>query len=690
MPAAAAGIAAAGTIGGAAISGKGASKVAQIQAQSAANQLAFQKQMYGDDVTRYAPTIAQGDTAATNYSALLGLGGDPTAANNAFATWKAGTGYQNTLNAALAGVNASAWLANKVGIANQWGDNTRHYFSNMEAAMPEQGSSLGKVAGEAITAAPAIIATAPVEGGTAAIGAPIWAARSLAMLGDGAVQGALTTHSRTVGGVARDAATGAALGAGFGTAAHALSGLASAPTAAAMRGREVLDAADRIGVRPLPVDVGGPLMRGANAAGEAGLLSNIPLVQGADKYLADVQDVRDRVASSFLPSGAAPRDIDSAALHVLHSAGGLGDYEARSAATGGKLYDDAAQLAGSTHIETPRTLAAVNALIDRADATPGNSPGVDALRSLRDDLSPEPDQVVQSGILDQNGNPITHVVPGQRAQYAIDNLRRLRTSFGDNFDSSQRAAREAANTLWGPLSEDIQSGLNDAGRPDAAAAYRAADQHWAQRQQNLDETVNPILGDRSPELLSDKLVDMTRNDHELLNRGLALMSPEQSAHVQSALVANLGRSKSGMQNAAGNAFSLHGFGTDWDKLSDGLKTTMLSGQAGQDLQDLARIAEAAKASGRYKNASGTARSLDALNLLRTGVTGLVGAGGEAAGGALTAGATLGAQYGLGHLLASPTVARGVVKMGEIRPFAKTAAGLAAVGQRIAPAVDNQP
>jgi len=108
---AAAGISAAGTVAGGVVSGKGASKAAAIQAKSAADQLAFQKQMYGDDVARYQPDIARGDTAATNYSALLGLGGDQKAADDAFATWKAGTGYQNTLNAALDGVNASAYAS---------------------------------------------------------------------------------------------------------------------------------------------------------------------------------------------------------------------------------------------------------------------------------------------------------------------------------------------------------------------------------------------------------------------------------------------------------------------------------------------------------------------------------------------------------------------------------------------------
>ena len=346
-------------------------------------------------------------------------------------------------------------------------------------------------------------------------------------------------------------------------------------------------------------------------------------------------------------------------------------------------------MTGGAQIETPRTLATINSMIDQAERTPGNTPGLDHLMRLRDDLTPSADQIVPTGLLDQSGNPITRTVPGDRAQFAIDNLRNLRTSFGDNFDAGQRAARDNAKKLWGPLSDDIQAGLRGAGRDDAADAYKAADQHWAQRQSNLDDIVDPILGNRSHELLANRISDLSRNDSDLLSRGLDLMAPDQAAHVKSAIVGDLGRANSGQQNAAGDAFSISKYGTDWDKLSDGVKQHLLNGGEGQKLQDLAKMSEAAKAAGRYRNTSGTGRALNALDLLKTGVSGAIGIGGEAAGGLTTMGGTLAAQYGLGHALSSPTVARGLVKLGEIRPLAKSSAALAKLAQHTAPIIQNQ-
>ena len=578
----------------------------------------------------------------------------------------------------------AGWLANAAGIENNWGDDTRKYFGDLEATEPTQGSAAGHITGEVIASSPAALVAAPIAAGATSIGLPAAAAAGLGMFADGAIQGALTTNSRTPGGVAKDAAIGGTLGTVFGSAAHGLQTLASTPSRAAVQGREMLDAADRLSrdglrVAPTPADVGGTVMRGAVAAGEAGLTSNAMIRRTTGQYLDATQAVRDRAAGSF--AGGQARDINEVAGDVLHNVGGLGDYEARSAERIGQMYDNAAQLAGNTSVPTPTALAALNRIIDQAERAPGNSPGLEALRSLRDDLTPQPDQVVPSSILDQHGNPISStVVPGDPARYAIDALRRLRTSFGDNFDSNQRAAREAANTIWGPLSEDIQTGLRDAGRGEAADAYRAADQAWAERSSNLDDIVGPALGNRSQEQLANHLIALSRNNSDLLDRALTVMSPDQAAQVRGAIVGNLGRAKSGAQNATGDGFSLPGFLTDWDKLSDGTKNTMLQGQAGQDLQDLARLAEGARDAGRFRNHSNTGRTVEAFHQLSR-----LASGGAAL---WTFGKTAAAEAALGAALASPAVGRAAVRMSEVRPIARSAAALAKVGQYVAPVTAN--
>jgi hypothetical protein len=596
-------------------------------------------------------------------------------------------GVQHVLSNVAGG---AGWVGNKVGLDNDWGDNSRAYFDHLESGETYQPSSAGKLTGEVIATAPAALVAAPVEAGAAAVGAPAAAAVGLGLLADGALGGALTTDARTPGGVARDAAIGGTLGLGLGSAGRGLARLAGTPTAAAQAGRHILDTADRLGVKPLPADVGGALTRSANAAGEAGLLSHGPIRNAADDYLDSLQGVRDAAASSILPAGAQPKTLQGAALDVLHGVGGLGDYEARSAEQGGKLYDQAADLAGDTEIATPRTLAAVNALIEQAERTPGNTPGVDPLRALRDDLTPSAPRTSAPSIFDREfGGANPTVTPGNRARFAIDSLRRLRTSFGDNFDAGQRAAKEAAKTLWGPLSEDIQDGLHAAGKGDAADAYNAADQFWEQRGRNLDEVVNPILGNRSHEQLANTIEGLSRNDSDLLGRGLGLMDPDEAAHTKAAIIGNLGKASPGTQNATNDAFSIAQFGTDWAKLSQGVKDHLLSGNEGQNLQDLATLAEAAKDAGRYRNTSGTARSSHALDVLGGLGTALAGGTGGLVAGVKTGGASLAAEYGLGKLMSSPAVSRAIVKAGEVRPIARTGSALARLGQRTAPTIQNQ-
>jgi hypothetical protein len=582
------------------------------------------------------------------------------------------------------------WVGNKIGLDNNWADGSRDYFRNLEAPEKTQGSNAGKITGEIAATLPLAALTPEIEG----VGIAGTLGRLGVAAGDGAVQGALTTNSRTPGGVAQDAAVGAGLGAGFGSAFRGLRDLAGTPTRAAQQGREVLDAADRLSrdgltVAPLPGDAGGALARGASAVSDAGIVSNVPYSRGVDGYLAATQAVRDRAAHG-LSDGAGVRSIDHVAGDVQNSVGGLGDYEARSAEAIGNQYDNAARLAAGVQIATPRTRQALDTLIAQREAIPGDVSGLDPLRALRDDLTPTPDRTIRPSLWDRIVNGArTQTIAGDPAQYAIDSLRRLRTSFGDNFDSSQRSAREAANLIWPHLSQDIQDGLRNAGRADAADAYSAADRAWAERATNLDEVVRPILGNRNQGQLADHLINLSRNDPDGLSRALGIMRPDMAAQVRGALVGNLGRAKSGAQNAAGDAFSLQSFLTDWDKVHPTLKTSMLSGQEGQDLQDLARLAQAARDAGRYRNTSGTARAADALGLLKSLGSTLSGPGGGfAVGGIPGAAAGLAGQYGLGRAMASPTLARGLVRAGEIRPISRTSQALAKLAQLTGPVIAN--
>lgn len=108
----------------------GANK-ASSAARDAANQNnALQKQIYDQNTANITPWMQRGNAAGANENALLGLGGDTTAANNAFNQYLGSTGYQFQLGQ---GVNALGSTAASRGLLNSGGNlrNISDYGQNM-------------------------------------------------------------------------------------------------------------------------------------------------------------------------------------------------------------------------------------------------------------------------------------------------------------------------------------------------------------------------------------------------------------------------------------------------------------------------------------------------------------------------------------------------------------------------------
>lgn len=105
MPLAAAGIGAAASLLGGVTGGKGAKKAAKIAAQSAAQDRAQALQIYNTNMGLAQPTVDRGNAAGGKINALLGLGGDTKAANDALAAYKGSTGYAGRLAEGYGAIN---------------------------------------------------------------------------------------------------------------------------------------------------------------------------------------------------------------------------------------------------------------------------------------------------------------------------------------------------------------------------------------------------------------------------------------------------------------------------------------------------------------------------------------------------------------------------------------------------------
>ena len=474
---------------------------------------------------------------------------------------------------------------------------------------------------------------------------------------EGAVQGAVYGFNSGTGGVtdrlaesAKGAVGGAVLGGGLG----AIGGRIAANRANGTAGREILDAADRLNVGVAKADRIQPLVGHTSDGGLGTLLTATaePLilsgkVTGLSGKLARFEEnagaAKGRIADTLAGNGADNLDTVAARQSDASVPGSLANYEDASRQATNALYDHASTLAGDIHLQTPDTVAAIDRKLAEWRGVPGGVAGSQALQDLRNQLA--------------------------TSQWTVAGLRRLRTSFGDSIDSSNRTVKEAATALWPTLSRDITMGLRSQGLGPAARAYLNADRAYAERAGNLD-SIRLILGDgqHSADTVADNISRMSKTDYGQLNRAISVLPADQQNGLRGAIVDNLGRANPGKQNAEGDRFSLETFLSQWDRknLSDEAKAAILPAQTVRDLNDLATLAQANRKLRGYGNASRSGVTVSNVKQISKGAE-ILGAGLTVGAGAALTPAAIGtviAALGGGRLLASPGVARALVRASQ--------------------------
>lgn len=87
-------IAAVAAVGSAAVSASAADKAADKKAAELKKARGVQDSVYQNDKSNLDPYIQRGNTAGTTFNALLGIGGDRAAADNAFSQYRDSTGFR--------------------------------------------------------------------------------------------------------------------------------------------------------------------------------------------------------------------------------------------------------------------------------------------------------------------------------------------------------------------------------------------------------------------------------------------------------------------------------------------------------------------------------------------------------------------------------------------------------------------
>lgn len=385
----------------------------------------------------------------------------------------------------------------------------------------------------------------------------------------------------------------------------------------------LLQAAQRQGVDLMPADVGGPATQRLSSAAAQGAISAPPVTRAAQTSQAQFGQATQRATGG---SRLAPDDAGA----IVRSAGERFTKESR--AKGGALYNRAENMAKGVRIKARGAIQTIDEQIAQLrEGGEVNAPLIGELTKFRNSLANN-EGIRIGGMRDIRTG-------AQKAAYSDD----LRAT----------PAQRVFGIVADAISQDIDAGLAQAGRSNAAQAFKTADAYWRDRVQYIDNVLEPIIGNgKSGEAVLRSVEDMAKGKGKGVQTLMKLMrsvDKEELSDIQATIVDRLGRSSAGQQNAEGDAYSAAQFLTRWNEMSAKGKAALFPDKnVRRNLDELAMIADSMKQSSRFANTSNTAGGV-AGQVMLTGGLGMISPT------ALILGS--GAQYLSGRALASPKLTR---------------------------------
>lgn len=392
---------------------------------------------------------------------------------------------------------------------------------------------------------------------------------------------------------------------------------------------EFANAANRQGVDMLPADAGGVVPKIMTTASRTSPISASPVANAAQRAQSQMSAAARRAAES-----QGPIETTDLAGEAVRAAAAR--HTAKTRDIGNTLYRQAYKETAGLNIKSPRAVAMIDEQIAALRQAPEtNSSAINELTRLRSDLT--------------NG-------------MTVEGLHNLRSTISSGvFDGLLRSGPDKARykAIRAAISDDMFNTLNSYGLTNAANKLRRADTYWAQRVEQIDQVLQPIIGregQKGGEQIVATLESMARGNaggNKRLSRLMKEMTPEEAGQVRAVVVDRLGRATPGQQTAEGTAFSAGTFLTNWNRMTPQAKQTMFGDKSlRQNLDDIALLAERMKASQAMANHSNTGAAMQGSMMVQGGwaishlPSYLLGAG---------------AQFLTGRMMASPRFANWLAK-----------------------------
>lgn len=329
---------------------------------------------------------------------------------------------------------------------------------------------------------------------------------------------------------------------------------------------------------------------------EAGLQQNPLTAETMIKQAQSVVDKTHKAVSKIVGEIGEPRTTQGAGEAIKQAA--INSAE-RFGFKQEKLYSEAFDLIGD---ETPVGAFAVEAL--------GNE--------IRAEIAKSPNTMgaVFGPVLKQIDNIVADASGGG---IPFKSLRQIRTAIGRDLDNplltgSTGSQNEAMKRVYGALTEDLANAAT-ATSTEAAKKLKTADRFTRMWMNTAADTMNKIARFDADEKAFKFAMASAKDGGSSLARLRKNFTPEEWDTVAASVIDKLGDASAGMQNGAGDAFSINTFLTNYNKLSPEAKTALLGGSRykGQReaLEKLTGLMGRIKEVSRFSNTSNTAGAIQA-------------------------------------------------------------------------------
>lgn len=403
-------------------------------------------------------------------------------------------------------------------------------------------------------------------------------------------------------------------------------------------GLRVAEAAERVGVEPMAADIGGPMTRRLTATAAQSPLSAAAVGKASERARESAAAVATRIARDA-------GEVSDAAGAGEALQRGARAFQIRTQQEAQRLYDAALK---SVKPDTP---VVIDNTIDAMMRT-----------EIRLDETPEIARILQSPQLRRMAGAL--VRDAESGAIPLDAARRLRTEIGKMLQKPVLESdinRADVEAVYAALSQDIERAVEVAAKTGAApenapVLLNRANSYYRARKERIEGALTAVLGkdgEMSPEQAwrnINRMASQTGGDVRKLQAVLKSLPAEDRGVVRATIIDRLGKATPGQQDAAGDAFSISSWGTNWNRLSPRAKDVLFGGpdsQLRRDLDDLATVVvDGMKEAQKYANVSNTGSVVSTVGTLAvTAVEPLTGLGLAAA------------QFTNGRLLSSPRYVR---------------------------------